>query len=62
MLDNSIYLPILSVILASVMGTIALINWAMRARGGFIRGWAAPVFIALCWVSGIAVLFLRLTS
>ena len=57
---NSRDLLLAAVILAAIMACVALINWLLRRRGGFARGWSAAIFIAACWVAGIATIYLRL--
>ena len=52
--DN--FLAILATALAFLLGTTALANWLLRARGGFLKGWAGAVFIAACWIGGLALI------
>jgi hypothetical protein len=53
------YLQIFALVLAVLMGTIALVNWLNRRHGGFLKGWAGMVFIAVCWVAALVFIALR---
>jgi len=54
-------LEVLAIVLAIVMGAIALGNWLNRRHGGFLRGWAGAVFIGICWIAAIAVIFIKVS-
>ena len=54
------YMQVLGVILALSMGLIAAVNWLNRKHGGFVKGWAGAVFIAICWFGAMAWIVLRL--
>ncbi|HTI96373.1 MAG TPA: hypothetical protein VL425_07690 [Rudaea sp.] len=56
------YLQILALGLALLMGTIALVNWLNRRHGGFLKGWAGMVFIAVCWIAALIFIALRVRS
>lgn len=55
-------LQVLGIVLAVVMGAIALGNWLNRRHGGFLRGWAGAVFIGICWIAAITVIVLRVAG
>lgn len=52
-------LQILGMALAVLMGAIALANWLNRRHGGFLKGWAGMVFIAVCWIAALVLIALR---
>lgn len=54
------YMQTLGIVLAAVMGTIAGANWLNRRHGGFLRGLAGGVFIAICWFGVLGAIVLRL--
>lgn len=56
------YLQILALGLALLMGAIALVNWLNRRHGGFLKGWAGMVFIAVCWIAALIFIALRVRS
>ena len=56
------YLQVLGVVLAVVMGGIALANWLNRRHGGFLRGWAGAVFIGICWFAAIVAIVLKVAD
>ena len=56
---SAAYLQILALTLALLMGTIALVNWLNRRHGGFLKGWAGMVFIAVCWIATLVFIVLR---
>jgi hypothetical protein len=53
------YLQIFALVLAVLMGVIALANWLNRRHGGFLKGWAGMVFIAVCWIAALLFIALR---
>jgi hypothetical protein len=53
------YLQIFALVLAVLMGAIALANWLNRRHGGFLKGWAGMVFIAVCWIAALVFIALR---
>lgn len=53
------HLQILALVLAVLMGTIALVNWLNRRHGGFLKGWAGMVFIAACWIAALVFIALH---
>jgi hypothetical protein len=53
------YLQIFALVLAVLMGVIALANWLNRRHGGFLKGWAGMVFIAVCWIAALVLIALR---
>jgi hypothetical protein len=53
------YQRILAVTLAVLMGAIALANWLNRRHGGFLKGWAGMVFIAVFWIAVLVFIVLR---
>ncbi|MBS0558398.1 MAG: hypothetical protein JSR27_13420 [Proteobacteria bacterium] len=53
------YLQLLAIALLVLMGGIALANWLNRGRGGFMKGWAGVVFIAVCWIAALLVIVAR---
>lgn len=53
------YQQIVAVALAVLMGAIALVNWLNRRHGGFLKGWAGMVFIAVCWIAALVFIALR---
>jgi len=53
------YQQILAVVLAVLMGAIALVNWLNRRHGGFLKGWAGMVFIAVFWIAVLVFIVLR---
>jgi hypothetical protein len=57
-LSNQIYL-ILGAVLGLPMVVVALLNWLLRDRGGFARGWAGAIFVALCWTVGMIIIVTR---
>lgn len=50
---------ILALALVVLMGAIALANWLNRRHGGFLKGWAGMVFIAVCWIAALVFIVLR---
>lgn len=56
---SNAYLQIFGVALAVLMGAIALVNWLNRRHGGFLKGWAGMVFIAVCWIAALLFIALR---
>jgi len=52
--DN--FLAILAIVLTVLLGGTAFANWLLRARGGFLKGWAGAVFISACWIAGLALI------
>jgi len=54
------YMQLLGIVIAAVMAAIAGVNWLNRRHGGFLRGWAGGVFIAICWFGVIGAILLRL--
>jgi len=53
------YNAVLLIVLLAVLSAIALINWLNRRHGGFMKGWAGAVFIAVCWTAAIAYIVLQ---
>ena len=53
------YLQTFGVISAALMGSTALANWLNRRHGGFMKGWAGALFIAICWTAALAFIALR---
>lgn len=53
------YLKTLGIIVALLMGSVALANWLNRRHGGFMKGWAGALFIAVCWSAGMVFIFLK---
>ena len=56
------YLQALGAVLAVLMGFIALANWLNRKHGGFVKGMAGAVFIAVCGVAAFLFIVLRVHS
>lgn len=54
-LSDQLYL-ILAVVLGLPMVVVALLNWLLRNRGGFARGWAGAIFVGMCWAAGMALI------
>ena len=52
----------LAVALAVPIAAMAMLNWALRNRGGFAKGWTGAVFIGICWVAAIVVIINRASS
>ena len=55
---DQIYLTI-GIALGLPMAIIALLNWMLRNRGGFARGWAGTIFVGICWAAGMAIIVLK---
>ena len=41
---------------------MALLNWLLRGRGGLAPGWTGAVFIALCWITALTIIVMRLRA
>lgn len=54
------YMQTLGIVLTAVMAAVAGANWLNRRHGGFLRGWAGGVFIAICWFGVLGAIVLRL--
>jgi len=52
------YLTI-GVVLGLPMAMVALLNWTLRNRGGFARGWAGAIFVGICWAAGLVIIALK---
>ncbi|MBS0582143.1 MAG: hypothetical protein JSS42_03475 [Proteobacteria bacterium] len=50
---------ILGILLGLPMLVVALLNWVLRNRGGFARGWAGAILVGICWVVGLALILLK---
>ncbi|HZP67230.1 MAG TPA: hypothetical protein VFB32_13085 [Rudaea sp.] len=57
--DN--YLQALIVALMTSTALVAAANWLNRKHGGFMKGWAGAIFIAVGSVGAFAILLLKLT-
>lgn len=55
-------LPLLGIVLALPMMLVALLNWLLRNRGGFARGWAGAIFVGMCWTVGMILIVARLAA
>jgi hypothetical protein len=60
-LSDPVYL-VLALLLGVPMITVALLNWLLRNRGGFARGWAGAAFVILCWGAGLALILIKAKS
>lgn len=60
-LSNQIYV-ILGIALALPMAIVALLNWLLRDRGGFARGWAGAIFVGMCWTLGMILIVARVAA
>lgn len=60
-LSNQIYV-LLGLVLALPMAVVALLNWLLRNRGGFARGWAGAIFVAMCWIAGMILIVTRIVE
>jgi len=60
-LSDPVYL-ILGIALALPMAIVALLNWLLRKRGGFLRGWSSAVFVGACWVAAMILVVYRLAA
>ena len=56
------YLQMLGAVLAVSMAIVAAANWLNRKHGGFARGWAGAIFIAVCWFGALSVIVYKLGS
>lgn len=57
-LSDQLFL-ILGIILCLPMAVVALLNWLLRNRGGFARGWAGAIFVGMCWIAGMALIVFK---
>jgi hypothetical protein len=60
-LSDPVYL-ILALALGLPVIAVALLNWLLRNRGGFARGWAGAAFVILCLGAGLALILIRTKS
>ncbi|MBS0516362.1 MAG: hypothetical protein JSS16_12925 [Proteobacteria bacterium] len=60
-LFDPIYL-VLGIALGLPMAILALLNWLLRKRGGFARGWAGAIFLGLCLCVGIVLIVVKAMS
>jgi hypothetical protein len=56
------YVEVLLAVLLTAMGVVAAINWLNRKHGGFLKGWAGAVFIAIGWMTAMAYVLLKVRS
>lgn len=57
-LSDQTYL-LIGLVIAAPMAIVATLNWLLRNRGGFARGWASTIFVGLCWAVGIILIVTR---
>lgn len=57
-LSDQTYL-IIGAVIALPIAIVVMLNWLLRNRGGFARGWAGAVFVGLCWTVAMAIIVTR---
>lgn len=48
---------LVAVLLVLPVVVVAALNWSFRKRGGIGKGWGGTLFLSLCWITALFLVF-----